>query len=94
MSCALPLVLTDLPSNREWVTHGRNGWLTPVGDPASLARTFLKAAGNRAALRRIGRRNITLVKKRGDWHKNIPKLLKAYAALKALSVSKCRPEAI
>ncbi len=37
MACETPVLVSDIPGNREWVTSGENGWLFPVGDPEALA---------------------------------------------------------
>src|SRR5262249_34502963 len=37
MSAALPVVASDLPVFREYLTSGRDALLVPVGDPAALA---------------------------------------------------------
>ena len=39
----LPLV-SDIAGNREWVTHRREGYLVPVGDPEALACAIAEAA--------------------------------------------------
>ena len=36
MACALPVVVSDIPANRDWVAHGRNGLLVDVGDYAAI----------------------------------------------------------
>jgi glycosyltransferase involved in cell wall biosynthesis len=47
---AFPIV-SDLPSQRELITHGVNGFLAPLHDPASLAALIVRALGD-ATLRR------------------------------------------
>ena len=39
LASGLPVVVTDLPSNREWIAPGSNGWLGRLGDAASFAGT-------------------------------------------------------
>jgi glycosyltransferase involved in cell wall biosynthesis len=38
MACGLPVVATDIPPNRELITHGEHGYLVPVGDGAAFAQ--------------------------------------------------------
>jgi glycosyltransferase involved in cell wall biosynthesis len=84
MASALPVLVTDIPSNREWVAPGENGWLAPSGDAAAVAAALVEAAALDAASRRaIGRRNRAIVEARADWGVNGARLLEAYAALAA-----------
>ncbi len=53
MAVGLPLVASDLPSLREILTHGEDGWLVEPDDPQALAegiRTLVADAGLRARL--------------------------------------------
>ena len=53
-----PIIASDLPSIREILTHGRDGWLVPPDDPSALAAgitTLLDAPDLGAALARQGR---------------------------------------
>lgn len=38
MAAGVPVVATDIPGNRQLVTHGSTGFLVPVGDRAALAK--------------------------------------------------------
>lgn len=37
-------ILSDIPANREWITHGRNGLLFTPGDHVALAEAMRRAA--------------------------------------------------
>jgi glycosyltransferase involved in cell wall biosynthesis len=54
MSVGVPVVATDISGNRDLVTHGVNGFLTPVGDRAGLARFAHKILEDPALRRRLG----------------------------------------
>jgi glycosyltransferase involved in cell wall biosynthesis len=54
MSCAIPVVATDIPGTRELVTHGESGFLVPVGDRAGLARYAQKILEDAALRQRLG----------------------------------------
>src|SRR5262249_16679167 len=47
MSAALPVVASDLPVFREYLTSGRDALLVPVGDPAALAGGLASGLGDR-----------------------------------------------
>lgn len=58
MSADLPVIASDLPVFREYLTHGRDALLTPVGDSRALAeamRSVVSDAGLRRRLRAGGR---------------------------------------
>jgi len=61
MACELPVVVSDIPGNREWVKNGVNGYLVPAEDVASMAQTMvalLTSPEQRAKLGREGRQKI------------------------------------
>jgi L-malate glycosyltransferase len=74
-----PVIVPDIPGNREWVTPGENGWLFPDGDTDSLASAILNAVDQRAKLPEMGRKARQLAEERADWNKNFPQLEKAYS---------------
>lgn len=58
MSCATPVVGSDIPAIAEVVEHGRTGLLVPVADPAALARALAAAVAQRAELGFAARQSI------------------------------------
>lgn len=82
LASELPVVVSNLPANREWVLPGKNGWLGEVGEPGSFAAALLEAAALDTAHRAaIGRANRRVAEERADWLKNSPSLLEAYEKL-------------
>lgn len=84
MASGLPVLVTNVGGNREWVNQGENGWLAPVGDVESFARGLLKASSmgfdDRKRIYSINRR---VVEKRANWEKNFPRLLETYDQIQA-----------
>lgn len=78
MACALPVVVTDIPGNREWIQHGTNGWLAKPGDASSLASALLQALDHLPQWGHIGQRNFAIARARADWNQNFQLLLDAY----------------
>jgi glycosyltransferase involved in cell wall biosynthesis len=74
-----PVIVPDIPGNREWVTPGLNGWLFPDGNAQALASTIMNAVDQRQYLAEMGRKARLLAEDRADWQKNFPMLEKAYA---------------
>jgi glycosyltransferase involved in cell wall biosynthesis len=54
MAAGRPVVTTDIPANRELVTHGENGLLAPPGDPAALAGAIGTLLDDPGLARRMG----------------------------------------
>jgi glycosyltransferase involved in cell wall biosynthesis len=78
-----PVIVSDIPGNREWVEPGIHGWWFKDGDEEDLARIILEAVDQPQQLSEMSRAARQLAEKRADWDKNFPNLLYAYeAALK------------
>jgi L-malate glycosyltransferase len=80
LGCGLPVLLSDIPPNREWVTDGEQGWLFADGDDAALGNRLVSAAGaaEKLAQMRVSARQ--QAEHRADWKKNFQVLLAAYQA--------------
>ncbi len=84
LGCGLPVLLTDIPSNREWVADGVQGWLFADSDDRAVARGILRAyrlakehPETMSAMCRAAR---SLAELRANWNKNFAVLLQAYQA--------------
>ena len=77
LACGKPVLVSNIPSNREWVTPGEVGDLFWDGDADSLARGLLSMASspNRMAFRLRAR---LLAEERANWDRNVEELLRAY----------------
>jgi glycosyltransferase involved in cell wall biosynthesis len=83
LATGLPVIVTDVPSNAEWVAHDKNGWLANKGDSADVARWMLVAARLNAARRGdIGQTNRAIAENRANWDKNSNKLLEIYEEIR------------
>jgi L-malate glycosyltransferase len=82
MATGLPVIVTDIPSNREWVAEPENGWLAPAGSPGAVADKMLQVANLTPQERKtMSERNQRVVAERADWDKNFPRLLEMYERL-------------
>jgi L-malate glycosyltransferase len=82
MATGLPVLVTDIPSNREWVAVGENGWLAARGDADAVADALLAAARTAEAERAaMGARNRAVVEARADWPRVARPLLELYARM-------------
>jgi L-malate glycosyltransferase len=70
MASGLSALLTDVPSNLEWVQSGVNGEIVARGDHAALAQRLLALAADPERNAAYGAKNLAIVRERGDWKKN------------------------
>ncbi len=63
-------VVSDLPTQHEWIQDGVNGFLVPPGNAHALARRLGDALDNAALRREAAARNRRIVEERGVWQKN------------------------
>jgi len=70
MSCGLPVVVTKIPGNEEWVGHGKNGFLFPPRNSRALAEDIVTILQNDKLRSNMREENLKLTKKRADWEKN------------------------
>jgi glycosyltransferase involved in cell wall biosynthesis len=78
MSTGLMPVVSDIPANRPWVEHGKNGLLFPAGDDEALAARLKEALERpdlRAAAAPLNRR---IVIERGDVNREAKRLLDVF----------------
>ena len=78
LASGLPVLVSDIPANREWVRQGVNGWLFPDGDVAGLAERILLIAAARRQLKPIARAARVTAERKADWEKNFAVLLRTY----------------
>ena len=55
LACGVPVLVSDIPANKEWVSEGVNGWLFPDGNADILAEKILAVITQRKKLADIGR---------------------------------------
>ena len=71
MATGLLPVVTDIPGNREWIEHGRNGLTFPCRDPGSLAGVLIQAIRDKELRLRAREENPQLVKEKAVWENNM-----------------------
>jgi glycosyltransferase involved in cell wall biosynthesis len=82
MACGCPVLVSDIPGNREWVQPGVNGWLFPDGDAQSLENAISLAVEQRESLPEMGRAARRIAEQRADWNLNFPQLERAFEIAK------------
>ena len=76
-SGAFPVV-TDIPSNREWIVDGDNGFLVPKENENVLAKKIVEAIRDHRLLGEAHEKNRKIVEQRAYWRENIKKIAKFY----------------
>jgi glycosyltransferase involved in cell wall biosynthesis len=86
LACGLPVVVSDIPGNREWVTPGENGFLVPPGDVDGYMRALLTVSlVSRKKRSEMARLNREKAERKADWNRNIGVLFSAYERIAALT---------
>ena len=80
MAVGLPVIVTDIPANREWVTEGENGWLA-TGAEDFAAKIIAVSDLSAVRCEAISLSNQRIVVERADWDRNFPRLLHLYGQL-------------
>jgi len=81
MACELPVVVTDLEGNREWIKNGKNGFLFQTRDFKALAERILFLLRNENVRGKFGVVNRRITEKEGDYEKEMSKMEKLYEEL-------------
>ena len=81
MSVGLPVVVTDIPGNREWVENGKNGILAGTSNPGSIAEGINRLLDDEQLRRSAGAANERKIELEADFRKNFGKLEGMYKAI-------------
>ncbi len=84
LACGRPVLVSDIPSNREWVRPGEVGELFKDGAVSSLKTQLLRMTVD-PKLVQYGKKARTLAEHRADWHENFQDLMAAYS--QAINIS-------
>jgi len=78
MACGCPGIVSDIPSNLEWISDGIQGWTFKDGDSESLGEAILQAADDSPDRRKRGLAAREKAQQDADWNKSVSSLLNAY----------------
>jgi glycosyltransferase involved in cell wall biosynthesis len=78
LACGTPVLVSDIPSNLEWVRDGVEGWVFKDGDAADLARAILRIASQPEMLSAASFNARRTAENKADWKKNFAILLAGY----------------
>ena len=81
LCCGLPVVVSDVPANLEWVADGENGYVVPRKDSRELAQRLITLLSDENLQREFGERNQAIGRERADLNTNLDKLDALYRRL-------------
>jgi glycosyltransferase involved in cell wall biosynthesis len=78
MACGTFPIVTDILSNREWITDSENGFLIPTENEHFLARRIVEAVHNKGLLAKAAEKNRKVIEQKAHWKENIRKITDIY----------------
>lgn len=75
-------VVSDIPSNREWIEEGKNGLLFPINDEKILAKKILYAIRSQELREKARELNTSIIKEKALWPVCIAKLKNIYEGIR------------
>lgn len=81
MACGLPVIVSDIPANHEWITHGWNGFFVPVRNPEKLAGSIIQLIEKPDLMQMFGKRNAQIIRDRADRTKHMAHMENLYQQL-------------
>jgi glycosyltransferase involved in cell wall biosynthesis len=78
LACGCPVLVSDIPGNREWVENGLQGWWFIEGDVKAMEEKLIHACKHRQQLAHMSSEARRLAEARGDWRINSQQLYWAY----------------
>ncbi|MCH7505513.1 glycosyltransferase [PVC group bacterium] len=81
MACGCYPVVTKIPENSCWITHGLNGCLFDSNNPESLEKTLSLAVSSKEQWSSAKKTNWDIIQHKADWNNHITKLTSAYSEL-------------
>jgi glycosyltransferase involved in cell wall biosynthesis len=74
-------IVTDVPTNREWIINGTNGFLIPTNEEEFLANRIIDAVHDQTLLEKSITKNLSIVEEKALWRVNIERVNEVYKEL-------------
>ncbi len=81
MACGTAPVVSDVPSVREWIKDGENGFIVPIRDHELLGQAIIRLLGDAETRKVFNERNLSLVREKADHKKHMGRMEKLYYSL-------------
>ncbi len=81
MASGLPVVVTNLPANTEWIQDGINGFIVPTKDHKLLAKRIIELLKDKNKQKQFSEKNIELARKMLDQNNMVNQIEEIYSTL-------------
>ena len=81
LACGVPVLVSDIPGNAEWVKPGDVGWLFADGDSEDLTDKLCQTLESSVLLRAMSKRARKLAEERADWSAHAQTLIETYDSI-------------
>ena len=78
MGCGIPVLMSAIPGNLEWVRDKENGLLFETGNIEELSQKMVYCCRNREQMEKYAVSARTLIEEKADWNKNKTRIHTAY----------------
>jgi len=78
MACRLPVIVSDIPANREWISNGDNGFLFERGNSEDLLDKMVELINNPELIKIQSENNHNIASQKANWNNNFKILEKVY----------------
>ncbi|MFH0766826.1 MAG: glycosyltransferase family 4 protein [Bacillota bacterium] len=88
MASGLPVIITDVGDNRQWVKDGEQGFIIPVSDYKLLGEKIIELLKNPHLRKRFGEINREIIKEKNNYYVEMGKMEDIYFKLKTPSLKR------
>ncbi|NWG11549.1 glycosyltransferase [Candidatus Bathyarchaeota archaeon] len=81
MACGLPVIVTDVADNRDWVEDGVNGFVVPIKNPKALAKKTIYLLENNDIRKGFGNISRKIIEERNNYYKEMENMENIYKKL-------------
>jgi glycosyltransferase involved in cell wall biosynthesis len=78
MACGLPVIITDIGENKNWVKNGNGGYLVPIKNPKVFSEKIKNLLKRKDLREKFGKTNRKTIEKKEDYCKEMAKMEKIY----------------
>ncbi|OGY69490.1 MAG: hypothetical protein A2249_02540 [Candidatus Jacksonbacteria bacterium RIFOXYA2_FULL_44_7] len=81
LASGVPVIVTDLEVNREWIQNGKNGVLVPVKNPEALAKSVVRLLQDEKLCKTLAGQGRTPIVEKLDYQKQMRSINELYRQL-------------